>query len=80
MLKIKDNIDLKELEKFGFTFNNANGKYEVSNNYPMLKKKSYITINCWDREIYVYSDTENNDIVQILYALIKADLVEKVEE
>ena len=34
MLKIKDNVDLKELEKFGFKLNKDN-EYEYKNYYPL---------------------------------------------
>lgn len=46
-------------------------------NYPLLAKKSYITVNSWNKKIYIYSDTENNEIIEILYDLIKADIVVK---
>lgn len=32
MLKIKDDVDLKELEKFGFVFENNIGKYKYRPN------------------------------------------------
>ena len=47
MLKVKDNVDLKELEKYGFV----------------------------DDEIYTNSDT-----LDFIYDLIKADLIEKVDD
>ena len=83
MLKIKDNVDLKELENFGF-------KYIVE------KYKSYIYINKFI-EIDIFLDLENeceNKVLfmltsqynrnyanlDILYDLIQAGLVEKVKE
>ena len=29
MLKIKDNVDLKELEKYGFKYNDYYGQYKI---------------------------------------------------
>ena len=77
MLKIKDNIDLKELEKFGFKEGeeyygfNIN-KYDIG----LIIGKTY-------REIQIvsgmYADDENGEKVEpMLYDLIMAGLVEKV--
>ena len=86
MLKIKDNVDLKELEKFGF--------------FRWFCYESYIDYYAYDSDIQYYpnvtiSDEEdyynptpreisvmdyNEEVINILYDLIKADLVEKVEE
>ena len=79
MLKIKDDVDLKELEKFGFevaqtlegkTTELYDGKYTYIELYDDID-------GIWDtREIYVtgsaYLDT--------IYDLIQSGLVEKVEE
>ena len=72
MLKIKDNVDLKELEKFGFTQSNymldgAYFKYRNTSGYEMLVFKN--------RQIYV-----NNSLggEETLFDLIQARLVEKV--
>lgn len=77
MLKIKDNVDLKELEKFGFishTYSNAT-HYEIE----LLRHSKWIRVNGITRKIIINNDSVNNDIPNILYDLIKADLVEKVE-
>ena len=69
MLKIKDDLDLKDLEILGF------------------KKKEYfidtfeyeywgVRIDCQTRRIGLLPDA----VIEILYDLIKADLVEKVGE
>lgn len=87
MLKIKDNVDLKELEKFGF-LKNVYGDLEKEikiKDFPMFKNVKHISIRidytehigrigiiiegqpyCFDNEL------------EILYDLIKADLVEKI--
>ncbi len=77
MLKIKDNVDLKELEKFGF---------RTLKNFIYKPKKSEWSVI----EIKIDPSTRIIDISGLsdlfhtkedtLYDLIKADLVEKVEE
>ena len=79
MLKIKDNIDLKELEKFGFVeyekwygFNRS--RYDISLNV----NKTYRQIEIYSGE---FSDLEDGRKVEpMLYDLIQAGYVEKVEE
>ena len=74
MLKIKDNIPLSELEKFGFA--------KWGDNYKKSVGRAEIIIWCelriieTDVEIADYFIDDYNDI---LYDLIKADMVEKVE-
>jgi len=77
MLKIKDNVDLKELEKFGF-------KEDI-----IVDEKCYIkefnlginyreTIIIWEKDKNIQVNA--NNILDTLYDLIQANLVEKVEE
>lgn len=71
MLKIKDNVDLKVLEKVGF----QQGKEDC---YNYIVKKDYVVVGInvnENREIYC-----NNCALDLLYDLIQAGLVEKVEE
>lgn len=84
MLKIKDNVDLKELEKFGFELRHyswANNIYERPLMYPKYSKQS----------LYVDFDSREIDEEEIRFNvidakeehiqdLIKAYLVEKVGE
>lgn len=94
MLKIKDNVDLKELEKFGFTYrkhyknytklhSNKNFEDYVDNyiqidNDRILKPYTRI-LNGHDTEYCDKSQTNiKNEFLDTLYDLIKADLVEKV--
>lgn len=80
MLKIKDNVDLKELEKFGFK--------EYNDCYSRDYNNDYLTrIDKETREIlkvdYEWSFMENKYYKNSTYKiddLIKADMVEKVEE
>lgn len=77
MLKIKDNVDLKELEKFGFV------KYHYRENhdyymYPEIDNYAiYIFVE--SREIMISDKNFFDYHLNILYELIKADLVEVVE-
>lgn len=87
MLKIRDNVDLKELEKYGnFEIKSVIYKDGKPIEEPSLQwlshwEKSdahgffeYIEINLGTKEIRC------NGCLDILYDLIKADLVEKVEK
>ena len=68
-LCIKSSVDLKELEKFGFEYKHS--YYVCCSEYG-------------DISIIIYANREINVItshkLNILYDLIKADLVVKVEE
>lgn len=77
MLKIKDNVDLKELEKYGF------GKSFVTGNYRYcLDDYATLWIDDYTRELSI--DVEGRFFCEtiftfdILYNLIRAGLVEKV--
>lgn len=77
MLKIKDNVDLKELEKFGFKENKENDWLEVwtDDNFRLcvLLYNRHITIDCiGDDDIYWTNKLD------LLFDLIQAGLVEKV--
>ena len=73
MLKIKDNVDLKELEKFGFEFRENNGKWLWFSNL-----FEHIFVCSWNREISI--ESINGKASSILFDLIQAGLVEKVGE
>lgn len=73
MLKIRDDIDLEELKKFGFTLNDDEwyfAKLYDANIYvkPISRK---VIIRSYDRH-----EIENIDII---YDLIQEGLIEKVE-
>ena len=80
MLKIKDSVDLSDLEKFGFK--NAFNEFYIKN---VAKNKSYI-VDIESRELSFQIDCHSVNIIIIknilddLYYLIKADMVEKVVE
>jgi len=77
MLKIKNDVDLKILEKYGFVYNDKSGKYIVRP--PIDLDVFYISINIWNRKIEI-SDKSNmteDYLIKILYNLIINNLVEK---
>ena len=96
MLKIKGNVDLKELEKFGFVKTNETTYFKLEENNNWEEFESVIIVNPLNREIpneiVYYTDTltdgieldENNmqlvSTMDTLYDLIKSDLVEKVSD
>lgn len=79
MLKIKDNVDLSVLEKFGFDLRASSiqgiGTYDFTDRFvddyfgQLIADDLYI----WDSERTIYG---NN--LDLLYDLIEAGLVEKV--
>ena len=76
MLKIKNNVDLKELEKFGFKYTKGEDWHKYNDNMNIsLGDNQELNINCDD----CYFDEDINECIEWLYDLIKADLVEKVE-
>lgn len=66
MLKIKDNVDLKELEKKDY---HDCGTYYCKDNIYCIEKET--------RRCYVTIDYKEEDMAE--YDLIKANLVEKIE-
>ena len=77
MLKIREDVDLKELEKYGFKKNN-----NLPDGWAMIK--TYKKGRYYQEDIYVWNDrTIQVNAIKLndtIYDLIKADLVVKVEE
>lgn len=77
MLKIKDNVDLKKLEKYGFESVDRN---RFLNKYSYTSNCGTITYRIWvhkeDRCLSIHNAT--NAVFDVLYNLIKDGLVEKV--
>ena len=75
-LRIKDSVDLKVLEKYGFKKNS---------NFPdgWAMVKTYKKGRYYQEDIYVWNDRKIQVnaiyILNTLYDLIKADLVEKID-
>lgn len=82
MLKIKDNVDLKELEKFGFEYS----KTLVRNEFLQKVEFSGYYKNCIVIEFEYMIDENSRLIIEpvfeldTIYDLIKAELVEKISE
>ena len=80
MLKIKDNVDLKELEKFGFAVNDKYALYCAQiTTTQSIGWKTYTSL-----DIGVFNNTReiilnDTDKIDLLFELIQAGLVEKVE-
>lgn len=83
-LRIKDNVDLKILENYGFV--KKEWYDEKYYEYDLKDGRTYIIINVDDREIGVptslYGDMPAQYInkLDIVYTLVKDNLVEKVED
>lgn len=81
MLKIKDDVDLKELDKFGFI---EKRKYIRKDNMAIEKETRDLLIQASNYCPYGDRKPLNNKnglmiyIDDVIYDLIKADLVEKV--
>ena len=69
MLKIKDDVDLKELEKFGF-------KKDEESQYMIEDLDVFVGTEEDEREL-VLDFGFNNKNIYLLYDLIQAGLVEK---
>lgn len=91
MLKIKDDVDLKELEKFGFTSeNNFYIIKEFTTDFNESGNKNSLLVYYSNKGIvldimnndYTYHvfDEELGRIEDTIYDLIKANLVEKVDD
>ena len=72
MLKIRDDVDLKELKKFGF----VKKKYCYELNFAEMDGLDGFIIRLDNRQIENYSVGDDTSI-ETLYDLIKADLVVK---
>ena len=88
MLKIKDNVDLKELEKYGFVDDEIYGR-KVKVKKMMTKEKwnaEIVEIDLITGQLQIFVDDEyyenytNSDTLDFIYDLIKADLIEKVDD
>lgn len=74
MLKIKDSVGLKELKKFGFEYLKFDRIYEFGVDASIIQVKR-------DRKIRLVGDIfdykQGDMYIDLIYSLIKADLVEK---
>ena len=80
MLKIKDNVDLKELEKYGFELTNEGKYYSIIYTYYPLgdsqpSERNYLSVNIETRKIFNHIW----GIKQEKYLIIFGVLLGKVE-
>ena len=85
MLKIKDDVDLKELEKFGMFHNPSSEVWLDDKDYQLLRiyeNDRTIELETIQTSFgnYELSEKLNSKALSILYDLIQAGLVEKVEK
>ena len=80
MLRIKKDVDLKELEKFGFEEYNLAGKTKYQLKKYIGKHEIYNIKIDNKRVLRFNQNSVNNKLPAIIYDLIIAGLVEKVEE
>lgn len=78
-LKIKDSVDLKELEKFGFEKVSIFEAYIYQNEFSLNRIEIRESKG---RKISLFKEPiESADkLLNIIYDLIKADIVEKVDD
>ena len=83
MLKIKDNLDLKELEKFGFkkAVEKSLLNTEIKG-YKCLLEEGAVFIDNKFKNIDLicddYGDVNYDDFADVIFELIQAGLIEKV--
>lgn len=85
MLKIKDNVDLKELENFGFRLSADKTDYEqlIDGNWWDIRSVDIEDryLSQYTEEIGYWTFTDDDELLAITFDdLIKANLVEKVED
>jgi hypothetical protein len=86
MLKIKDNIPIKVVEKFGFEYRAEEKAYckEIENSYERIEIVMNNDEYCHQIRLYInneyYECWTSENSFDIIYDLIKADLVEKIGE
>ena len=88
MLKIREDVKWNVLEKYGFVDDEIYGR-KVKVKKMMTKEKwnaEIVEIDLITRQLQIFVDDEyyeiytNSDTLDFIYDLIKADLVQKVEE
>lgn len=78
MLKIKDDVDLKELEKFGLRYTSGEDWHIYFDNISVsLGDEREVVIDFNDMD---FDEEELMKIIFLIYDLIKADMVEKVDD
>lgn len=76
ILKIKNNIDLKKLEKFGFKKGKRDNSYEY-NESTIRNGFCGFVVYADDRKLYNFSSGSDTTL-DIIYDLIKNNMIEKL--
>ena len=77
MLKIRDDVDLKELEKFGFKIHSRFYTEFYRKELKTSDNNAFIKVQPLTRQIIIDTGATFIEEVDVLYDLIKADLVVK---
>lgn len=81
MLKIREDVNLEELEKFGFEYHKMVYVKEIKRSNKTIKEEKIIYVEEENREISIHKGLFNVDEeLDTIYDLIKANLVVKVDE
>ena len=81
MLKIKDNVDLKELERFGFKSETQQKGLIYENKYSFYNDINKVSIYiCTDLKIVEPTISFDIEDLDVLYDLINEGMLEKVVE
>lgn len=81
MLKIRKEVDLKELEKYEFEHHTMIYVKEIKRSSETIKEEKNIYVEEENREISIHKGLFNVDEeLDTIYDLIKANLVEKVSD
>ena len=78
MLKVKDSVDLKELEKYGFELSYMYGS-DAYNKF--LIDGDILSVFIDNRKLYLDAwETSEEYLLYVADDLIKADLIEKIDD
>lgn len=80
MLKIKDNVDLKELENFGLELVKRNDSEYFRIKLGTSNNRAYLKVQPISRKLLIDTDATYILELDMIYDLTQAGLVEKVEE
>jgi hypothetical protein len=85
MLKIKDSVDLKELEKFGFEYNKLLDEYVIDIATDRRGACVELVIDKDKKIRLVFGGQDTGDVGEdyiddAIYDLIKADMVVKIDD
>lgn len=75
-MRIKDDFDLKDLDKYGF---NCSDDFDNDEGY-IWNEDANISVNIADRLVFVYGwDEETHQDLSVLYRMFKDGILEEIE-